>query len=250
MSKQSQQQFFDEEISKNTRQSVGKFYSITWAIHSFYREYLCAHVVGKRVLEYGCGSGSQAFFIGQQGAKKVVGIDISGERIKQAVRRAQEMKLENVTFRVMDAEAMDFEDGSFDVVCGSGILHHLNMDIALPEIARVLATNGRAIFIEPMGYNPAINLFRHLTPHYRVEDEHPLKKADIDLISRHFGYVDHRFYYLFTLLAVPFHRTLIHSSLVAFLNFVDQVLFKIIPGLKFLAWQVVLVVEKPLKHHA
>ena len=249
MSKQRQQQFFNGAFGENTRRSVGKFYSITKAVHSFYCEYLCAHVAGKRILEYGCGNGSLAFFIGQQGAREVIDIDISEVGIEQAIQQAHELKLDNVTFSVMDAEAMDFEDNSFDVICGSGILHHLDVKVALSEIARVLAPDGRAIFIEPVGYNPAINLFRRLTPQFRVEDEHPLKWADFSLISHHFGYVDHHFYYLFTLLAVPFHRVPIHSALVAFLNFIDQMLFNVIPGLKFLAWQVVLVAERPLKNY-
>lgn len=249
MSKQGQQQFFDEETSHNTRQSVSKFYSITDAVHSSYREYLRAHVSGKRVLDYGCGTGSSALYIAQQGAEQVVGIDISEVRIIQASRRAQELGLENVVFSAMDAEAMDFDDKSFDVVCGSGILHHLNVETALSEIARVLAPDGKAIFIEPMGYNPAINLFRRLTPHYRVEDEHPLTRADLAFIRQRFETVDHRFYYLFTLLAVPFYRTPIHAAMVSTLHSVDQVLFKLIPGLKFLAWQVVLIAERPLKDH-
>lgn len=248
MSKQSQQQFFDDAISEDTRRSLGKFYSITDAISSFYRKYLCTHVPGKRVLEYGCGTGSFAFYIVQQGARQVVGIDISEVGIEQANLKAQALELENITFSVMDAEAMDFDDESFDVVCGSAILHHLDMETALSEIVRVLVPDGRAIFIEPMGYNPAINLFRRLTPRYRVEDEHPLKRADFDLIKQRFGHVDHRFYYLFTLLAVPFYRTPIRSKLTTIFHSVDQMLFKVAPGLKTLAWQVVIVAESPLKN--
>jgi hypothetical protein len=63
MDKQSQQQFFDKPFSQNTRRSVNKFYSISGAIHSFYCDYLCTQVVGKRVLECRCGTGSLAFYI-------------------------------------------------------------------------------------------------------------------------------------------------------------------------------------------
>lgn len=246
MNKHEQQGFFDQAFSENIRQSLGKFYAINKAIRLSYTEYLRDHVPGKRVLECGCGPGSFALYIAKQDAKQVIGIDISEVGIERANRYAQEQNLNNAIFYVMDIEAMDFEDNSFDIVCGSGILHHLTLETACSELVRVLTPEGRASFLEPLGYNPVFNLFRWLTPGYRVKTEHPLKKHDLNVISRHFKYTDFRFYYLFTLLAVPFRRMRIFSDLVAFLHSVDQGLFKMIPGLKFLAWQLMIVAERPL----
>src|SRR3546814_13720576 len=74
----------------------------------------------------------------------------------------------------MNAEAMDFPDDSFDLVFGSGIIHHLDIDRAFAEIARVLRPGGRAVFVEPPGLNPAIEIYRRLTPGAPPPAAHPL----------------------------------------------------------------------------
>ena len=86
-------------------------------------------------------------------------------------------------------EAIDRDD-SFDLVCGSGILHHLDLPAAMRELARVLRPSGRAVFMEPLGHNPAINAFRNRTPELRTPDEHPLLGKDLKLCRRYFGSVE------------------------------------------------------------
>ena len=80
--------------------------------------------------------------------------------VEKARKKAEHDTVTGVSFLVMDAESMKFEDKTFDVVYGSGILHHLNIDKAYRELARVLKPDGVAIFIEPLGHNPLINLYR------------------------------------------------------------------------------------------
>lgn len=43
-----------------------------------------------------------------------------------------------VAFRLMDAEALEFPPDTFDLICGTGILHHLDLDAAYGQIARSL----------------------------------------------------------------------------------------------------------------
>src|SRR5438270_352918 len=62
-----------------------------------------------------------------------------------------------IDFAVMDAEHTTFPDASFDLIVGSGILHHLDLDRTYTEIARLLAPGGRAVFVEPLGHNALIN---------------------------------------------------------------------------------------------
>ncbi len=247
MGETEQQQFFDRAYSEGTRKPVSAFYSIDKTSKTYYQDYLAAHAPGRKVLEYGCGRGSFAFFLAQQGAEAVVGIDISETGIEQARQKAAEEGLENARFHVMNAEAMDFEDGSFDVVCGTGILHHLDLEKAFSEISRVLVSEGSAIFIEPMGHNPAINLFRKMTPQFRVEDEHPLTRRDLQLVENYFEQVTAVPYHLFTLLAVPFRKQRRFPSLLNTLNTLDRKLFDLVPGLGLLAWQVIIIAEKSEK---
>ena len=49
----------------------------------------------------------------------------------------------------MSVQEMPFASNSFDYVVDIGALHHLQLDLAGPEIARVLKPSGKAIFIEP-----------------------------------------------------------------------------------------------------
>ncbi len=136
---------------------------------------------GLRILDYGCGKGENSLKCLKQGGR-VEGIDISSTYIKQATKSAidAEISPELYSFQVMDAHAMTFEDNSFDLVFGYGILHHLDPDIALSEIHRVLKPGGRVMLQEPLAGNPLLKLFRLLTPHARSEDEEPFSKAEID----------------------------------------------------------------------
>jgi SAM-dependent methyltransferase len=43
---------------------------------------------------------------------------------------------------------------------GEGLLHHLALPAAGREIARVLKTGGRAVFKDPLGQNPVLELAR------------------------------------------------------------------------------------------
>ena len=80
----------------------------------------------------------------------------------------------------MDAHNLKFESNSFDLVIGRAILHHLDADTALKSIHKVLKSNGRAIFIEPLADNPLLKLFRALTPKARTIDEAPFSRSDLE----------------------------------------------------------------------
>jgi SAM-dependent methyltransferase len=144
----------------------------------------------------------------------------------------------------MDAEHMDFPDDAFDIVCGSGVLHHLDLPVAYAEIARVLRPSGLAAFWEPLGYNPALRLWRRLTPGCRTSDEHPLRFADMALARTYFAGVRPSYWCLTTLLAIPFQRTPVFSRLVGSLALLDALLFRL-PPLRPLAWMAILVLRAP-----
>lgn len=244
--KEVEKQFFDRRFEFGTRKPLSKFYSVVKNSTECYETFLLSNCYNKKILEYGCGTGSYAFFLAKHDAK-VVGIDISEVAIKLAKARAKEESLKNITFLVTDAEAMQFEDSSFDIVCGTGILHHLQIDKALKELVRVLKPEGKAIFSEPMGHNPVINLFRKLTPQFRTKDEHPLTNRDLELIKEFFHQANYIFYNLFTLLAIPFRNTRVFSPLLKALDNFDRKLFEWVPLLKLLAWQVMIILKKPKK---
>ena len=55
-----------------------------------------------------------------------------------------------------NCEKTKFENNSFDIVYGTGILHHLQFNKCLDEIHRILKPNGSIVFVEPLGTNPLI----------------------------------------------------------------------------------------------
>ncbi len=247
--KEEQKEFFDKAYESGVRKTVSKFYTVVKSSRDYYQKLLLSSCRDKSVLEYGCGTGSYAFSLAKHGAK-VIGIDISETAIRLARERANQMGLRNVQFLVMDAEAMEFENNSFDMVCGTGILHHLHLHKALRELVRVLNPAGKAIFIEPMGHNPLINLYRKLTPQFRVKDEHPLTVKDLSLMKEFFHRVNWEFFHLFSLLAVPFRNTKMFPSLLKILDNFDRKLFRWLPYMGLLAWQAVIILEKPNKEHS
>ena len=206
-------EFHDRAFADETRQKVQKWYLLHSA-QDFYRELLESRSDGAEVLEYGCGPGSHSYFVAEHGAGNVVGIDISPVGIEKAAAEAEKRGLENISFRVMDAEQLEFADNSFDLVCGSAILHHLDLERAYAGLARVLRPTGTALFVEPLGHNPIINLYRNRTPSLRTVDEHPLLFDDLKQADRWFGNVRARFYYLGALAAVPARNTAAFDGLV------------------------------------
>lgn len=103
---------------------------------SFVKQYFA----GKSVLDAGCGVGYSSAFIAGNGARRVIGIDISDE----AVRYAQvHYKLSNLEFGVMDCTNLGFMSESFDLVCSLDVIEHLhNTDRYLNEVHRVLKAGG------------------------------------------------------------------------------------------------------------
>jgi SAM-dependent methyltransferase len=241
-----EREFHDRAFEDGRRAGVTEFYEVVRGSRRQYEEYLRSHAPGSRVLEYGCGPGSSAFSLAEHGAK-VTGIDISPVAIKKAVDRARREGVRNAEFRVMDAENLEFEDGSFDLVCGTGILHHLDLKKAFAEISRVLRPGGSAVFIEPLGHNPLINRFRGSTPELRTEDEHPLLMEDIRLAERLFGRVDMQPYGFLTLAAIPLRRRPGFRPALAVLEKADRVLFAVLPFVRRYSWQAVLTLTDPKK---
>jgi SAM-dependent methyltransferase len=239
-----EREFHDRTFGDDSRSAASRFYSIEAPNRSFYEDFLAEHAQGD-VLEYGCGPGSLAFFLAERGAQ-VTGIDISPVAIEQSREKAEALGVaENTRFEVMNAEALEFPPGTFDLVCGTGILHHLELEAAFAQLAKVLKPDGQAIFIEPLGHNPLINLYRLLTPKMRTEDEHPLLSPDLDVTQRWFGRTDLRYFHLTTLLAVPARGRKRFGPLVKTLNRFDDAVFRRVPLARKHAWIVGMVLSEP-----
>lgn len=111
------------------------------------------------VLEIGCGLGTDGAQFAKAGAR-YTGIDLTEAAIDLARRRFEISNLPG-TFRVADAERLDFPNDSFDLVYSHGVLHHTpDTHAAVREIHRVLRPGGRAVVMlyHRDSYNYRINI--------------------------------------------------------------------------------------------
>jgi ubiquinone/menaquinone biosynthesis C-methylase UbiE len=118
-----------------------------------------ASTCGLRVLEIGCGLGTDGAQFAKAGAD-YTGIDLTEAAIELARQRFQLSTLRG-TFQVGDAEKLDFPDNTFDVVYSHGVLHHTpDIQSAIREIHRVLRPGGRAkvMLYHRNSYNYRVNI--------------------------------------------------------------------------------------------
>lgn len=104
---------------------------------------------GQRVLDIGTGTGVVALEAARLAgaAGKVVGVDLSPKMLAAAETQSRAAGLvERVEFKAMDAEALTFEDASFDAVVSLfALLHFPNPAMALREMFRVLKPGGTLV---------------------------------------------------------------------------------------------------------
>jgi ubiquinone/menaquinone biosynthesis C-methylase UbiE len=234
-----------ERITKNKQ-----FYSVNRASRTFMERWLGERCRGgAEALDYCCGLGQTALTMAQYGAR-VTGIDISAQSIETARERLASHGLaDRATFSVGDAEHTGFPDSSFDVILCNGVLHHLDVSTAYPELARILKPGGAVLCVEALAHNPVFQLYRRLTPHMRTawEVDHILSRREINLARQFFDRVDPHFFHLADLAAVPLRGVPgVFPLALSALDAVDKVILRI-PGLRWWAWQCLFVLTKPKK---
>ncbi len=204
-----------------------KFYSIVKDSESYKHEWLKKRSIsGNKILDFACGNGENGIYAANFGAE-CIGIDISPDGVANANKNAKLMGVsDNCTFITMDGENMTFKKNTFDFAVEYGALHHVELDKALSELARVLKPNGEMICVEALRHNPLIHLYRKRTPHLRTEWEvdHILGIESLEVMKKYFNKVEVRFFHLTSLALVPLRKTFIFPLLLTVTNFIDRLL--------------------------
>jgi len=148
---------------------------------------------GLRVLEIGCGLGTDGAQFARAGAN-YTGVDLTDAAVELARKCFAVFGLPG-EFRTADAEHLDFADESFDLVYSHGVLHHTpDTARAVAEVHRVLRPGGRAVVMlyhrNSYNYRVNINLLRRAGAHLlRTEGglrlAHRLTREPVESLRQH-----------------------------------------------------------------
>ncbi len=135
-----------------------------------------ARAEGGLILDVGCGPATYTDWLARATKARVVGFDITVPPLSHALLELPD----NVRLTAADATRLPFADRAFDAVVGNAVLHHLPLELAVPELLRVLRPGGRFCFAEPNLLNPHVfAIFK--VPWIRrradvTEDEQPFQR--------------------------------------------------------------------------
>ena len=126
---------------------------------------------------------------------------MSAESVENAEKDALKAGVsEKTIFIQSDAENTGLPSESFDIILCSGMLHHLDLNNAFPELERLLAPGGTIFCVEALDYNPIIKLYRNLTPGMRTEWEkaHILSMKDVKFAQKFFNLGKINYFHIFS----------------------------------------------------
>lgn len=105
---------------------------------------IATSIVGKNVLDLGCGSGRYSIALVRAGALKVLGIDFQAKAFYNARKWCHEYS-QPVEFLSADVLELPINDQSFDFIFCNGVLHHTkSIRKGIQELSRVLKPSGKA----------------------------------------------------------------------------------------------------------
>lgn len=111
---------------------------------------------GSDVLDLGCGYGWHSRYASEQGARSVLGIDLSERMIKEAEKRNS---APNATYRVLGLEEYEYPESRYDLVISNLVLHYIaDLDAIFAKVFRTLKDGGVFLFnIEHPVFTAGIN---------------------------------------------------------------------------------------------
>jgi SAM-dependent methyltransferase len=173
-----------ERMIMSKYQSSPEDYAV-YLMHIATYQFAEPHTRGKRVLDFGCGSGYGAAFIAESAAH-VTGVDVAEDAVAYA--RSNFVRA-NLRFeRIAPDAALPVADASYDTVLSFQVLEHIvDPSRYLSEIRRVLVPNGVLVLATPDRSTRLLPLQR---PWNRWH-VHEYRDAELaQLLGRYFGRVD------------------------------------------------------------
>ena len=216
-----------------------RFYEAGAIMSEFIGRWLERAAARRTFLDYACGNGAMVIKAAKAGATLAVGIDISAISVQNGQENAMRAGVTTTTrFLQRDCEATGFPDQSFDAILCSGMLHHLDLTKAFPELHRILKPGGRILCGEALSYNPFIQLYRNRTPELRTawEKEHILGLKEVRMAQQWFDVENLKCHLMSAPLATFLPKGPIRRAGIVLGHALDRILTRI-PLLRWWAWQ-------------
>jgi phosphatidylethanolamine/phosphatidyl-N-methylethanolamine N-methyltransferase len=160
------------------RRWAGIYDTVFGGVSSFGRKravHLVNQLPGHQVLEVGVGTGLALPRYNRD--KRITGIDLSADMLRQAQKRVVAQGLRGVeALREMDAEATDFDDGVFDTAVAMFVASVVpNPRNLLAEMRRVVRPGGNILFVNHFAASggPRWWIERAMAPASRALGWHP-----------------------------------------------------------------------------
>jgi SAM-dependent methyltransferase len=154
---------------------------------------------GKKLLDIGAGLGESSVYFALRGAH-VTTVDISPQMVSAALELAGRFGVE-LDGIVSSAENLDLPSETYDIIYIANTIHHIHDRASLfQQMRQALKPGGTFFSYDPLAYNPVINIYRRMATGVRTPDEAPLTTADLGLARMYFSDVQHREFWISTLL--------------------------------------------------
>jgi SAM-dependent methyltransferase len=154
---------------------------------------------GKKLLDIGAGLGESSVYFALRGAS-VTTVDISPQMVETALALGKKFGVE-LQGIVSSGEFLNVPEETYDLIYVANTIHHVQeRDRLFSQMQRALKPGGRFFSYDPLAYNPVINVYRRMATDVRTPDESPLTVADVRLAKKYFTNVQHREFWISSLL--------------------------------------------------
>jgi SAM-dependent methyltransferase len=250
--------FYQDKEHSRTVDPHALFESIS-AFENKFIIHFFGNLEGKVIADIGAGTGESSIYFALKGAK-VIWIDIAQAAYEKAKYLVKKFNVEeNIHFLLGDILEIfkNYHRSEIDLIYGNGVLHHIDYEKLPESMYNVLKNGGKFAFIEPLKYNPLINIYRILADKIRTPGERPLG-FEINKKFKKYFYTRHREFWLFSLAVFlkfylinkihpndePYWKKIFYDvdkckRILSFTGKLDSVLTGMIP-LNYLCWNTVL----------